>query len=87
YWCRRGRPGAAARQIMMPPTAIRVNSTSASGARAEGLPVTLKLLTWPDDLSAPAEFVVQPGAAHIPWLDDPKFFVRTVGEFLSRSDA
>ncbi|MFD7527419.1 hypothetical protein ACFV8E_07325 [Streptomyces sp. NPDC059849] len=39
---------------MMPPTTIRVNSTSASGARAEGLPVTLKLLTWPDDLSAPA---------------------------------
>lgn len=33
------------------------------------------------------EFVVQPGAAHIPWLDDPEFFVRTVGEFLSRSDA
>ncbi|MFB7216489.1 hypothetical protein, partial [Streptomyces sp. NPDC056255] len=47
-------PGAAARQIMMPPTAIRVNSTSASGARAEGLPATLKLLTWPDDLPAPA---------------------------------
>lgn len=33
------------------------------------------------------EFVVQPAAAHVPWLDDPKFFVRTIGEFLSRSDA
>ncbi|WP_328958688.1 alpha/beta hydrolase [Kitasatospora purpeofusca] len=33
------------------------------------------------------EFVVQPGAAHVPWLDGPEFFVRTVGEFLSRSAA
>ncbi|MET9183104.1 alpha/beta hydrolase [Kitasatospora aureofaciens] len=33
------------------------------------------------------EFVVQPGAAHIPWLDDPEFFVQTVGEFLSRRGA
>ncbi|MFI9330416.1 alpha/beta fold hydrolase [Kitasatospora sp. NPDC052868] len=33
------------------------------------------------------EFVVQPGGVHFPWLDDPGFFVRTVGEFLGRSDA
>ena len=29
-----------------------------------------------------AEFVVQPGAGHNPWLDDPEWFVRTVAEFL-----
>jgi pimeloyl-ACP methyl ester carboxylesterase len=33
------------------------------------------------------EFVLQPGAAHYPWLDDPTFFVRTVGPFLNRSHA
>ena len=29
------------------------------------------------------ELVVQPGAAHLPWLDDPELFGRTVGGFLS----
>lgn len=33
------------------------------------------------------ELVVQPGAAHIPWLDDPEFFVRTVSGFLRRRGA
>jgi len=33
------------------------------------------------------ELVVQPGTAHFPWLDDPEFFARTVGEFLSRGGA
>ncbi|MEZ0064739.1 pimeloyl-ACP methyl ester carboxylesterase [Streptacidiphilus sp. MAP12-20] len=32
-----------------------------------------------------AELVVQPGAAHFPWLDGPEFFLRTVGDFLARS--
>ena len=31
------------------------------------------------------ELVVQTGAGHYPWLDDPKLFVRTVCEFLSRA--
>jgi pimeloyl-ACP methyl ester carboxylesterase len=35
------------------------------------------------ELFAHAEVVVQPGAGHSPWLDDPKWFVRTVGDFLA----
>ncbi|MET0417669.1 MAG: alpha/beta hydrolase [Actinoplanes sp.] len=30
------------------------------------------------------EMVVQPGAAHFPWLDDPAWFARTAGEWLNR---
>ncbi|GAB2893209.1 alpha/beta hydrolase [Streptomyces deserti] len=30
-----------------------------------------------------AEFAVQPGAGHYPWLDDPEWFVRPVADFLS----
>jgi pimeloyl-ACP methyl ester carboxylesterase len=30
-----------------------------------------------------AELSVQPDAGHFPWLDDPRFFTRTVGGFLS----
>ncbi|MFI6764509.1 alpha/beta fold hydrolase [Streptomyces sp. NPDC050355] len=30
------------------------------------------------------ELVVQPGAGHYPWLDDPQHFVRTVETFLDR---
>jgi len=30
-----------------------------------------------------AEFVVQPGAGHFPWLDDPERFVATTARFLS----
>jgi pimeloyl-ACP methyl ester carboxylesterase len=32
-----------------------------------------------------AEPVVQPGAGHFPWLDDPEWFVRTVTAFLARA--
>ncbi|WP_042446384.1 alpha/beta fold hydrolase [Streptacidiphilus jiangxiensis] len=31
------------------------------------------------------EHVVQPGAAHYPWVDGPEFFARTVAEFLTRT--
>ncbi|MEV0089979.1 alpha/beta hydrolase [Streptomyces sp. NPDC050738] len=34
------------------------------------------------ELFPAAELVVQPGAGHFPWLDDPDFFVRTVTTFL-----
>jgi pimeloyl-ACP methyl ester carboxylesterase len=34
-------------------------------------------------LFANAQFVVQPGAGHSPWLDDPAWFARTVSEFLA----
>ncbi|MGW2235313.1 alpha/beta fold hydrolase [Streptomyces sp. NPDC001759] len=34
-------------------------------------------------LFAKAESVVQPGAGHFPWLDDPGRFVATVGNFLA----
>ncbi|WP_425423656.1 alpha/beta fold hydrolase, partial [Streptomyces megasporus] len=30
-----------------------------------------------------AEFAVQPGAGHYPWLDDPEWFARRVTAFLS----
>jgi pimeloyl-ACP methyl ester carboxylesterase len=30
-----------------------------------------------------AEFAVQPGAGHYPWIDDPEWFVRRVTAFLS----
>ncbi|MFB6784279.1 integrase core domain-containing protein, partial [Streptomyces sp. NPDC056352] len=46
-----------------------VNSTGASGARAEGLPATIKLLTWPDDLSAPATFKAELIEMQGPWTD------------------
>jgi len=29
-----------------------------------------------------AELVVQPGAGHFPWLDDPVWFTRTLAAFL-----
>ncbi|WP_210592937.1 alpha/beta fold hydrolase [Streptomyces sp. GESEQ-35] len=32
-----------------------------------------------------AEWAVQPGAGHYPWLDDPEFFVRRVAAFLDGS--
>ena len=32
-----------------------------------------------------SELVVQPGAGHYPWLDDPGFFTRTVTAFLRRA--
>nr|BFD86392.1 alpha/beta hydrolase [Streptomyces sp. Xyl84] len=32
-----------------------------------------------------AEFAVQPGAGHYPWLDDPEWFVRRVTDFLGRA--
>ncbi|MEV6176876.1 alpha/beta hydrolase [Streptomyces sp. NPDC052015] len=32
------------------------------------------------------EFVVQPGAGHYPWLDDPKWFVRRTVAFLDGTD-
>jgi pimeloyl-ACP methyl ester carboxylesterase len=31
-----------------------------------------------------AELVVQPGAGHFPWVDDPERFARTVADFLAR---
>ncbi|WP_327048410.1 hypothetical protein OG320_11335 [Microbispora sp. NBC_01189] len=31
-----------------------------------------------------AEFAVQPGAGHFPWLDDARRFVTTTAEFLTR---
>jgi pimeloyl-ACP methyl ester carboxylesterase len=34
-------------------------------------------------LFARAELVVQPGAGHSPWLDDPESFTRTMGAFLA----
>lgn len=30
-----------------------------------------------------AEVVIQPGAGHFPWLDDPEAFVRAVASFLA----
>ncbi|MEU8949003.1 alpha/beta hydrolase [Streptomyces sp. NPDC048489] len=35
-------------------------------------------------LTPGARPVVQPGAGHFPWLDDPRFFTETVVEFLDR---
>jgi len=35
------------------------------------------------ELFANAELVVQPGAGHSPWLDDPERFARTVSDFLA----
>ncbi|MFV0137639.1 alpha/beta fold hydrolase [Streptomyces sp. HMX87] len=32
-----------------------------------------------------AEYAVQPGAAHYPWMDDPEWFVRRVVSFLDRT--
>jgi len=37
------------------------------------------------DLFPNAEFVVQPGASHSPWVDDASAFVSTVSGFLTRS--
>jgi len=34
------------------------------------------------ELFANAELVVQPGAGHSPWLDDPERFARTISDFL-----
>lgn len=34
-------------------------------------------------LFAHAEVVVQPGAGHYPWLDDPEWFAATIGRFLA----
>ncbi|MGA4949493.1 alpha/beta fold hydrolase [Streptomyces lydicamycinicus] len=34
-----------------------------------------------------AELVVQPGAGHYPWLDDPRRFTRTVATFLGQESA
>ncbi|MEW2295576.1 alpha/beta hydrolase [Streptomyces sp. NPDC006743] len=34
---------------------------------------------------ARAEFAVQPGAGHYPWLDDPQWFVRRLTDFLGRA--
>lgn len=39
------------------------------------------------DVFPNAEFAVQPGAGHYPWLDDPEWFVRRIVAFLDRSDA
>ena len=39
------------------------------------------------DVFPHAEFTVQPGAAHYPWLDDPEWFVRRVSAFLDGSGA
>ncbi|WP_026119240.1 alpha/beta fold hydrolase [Nocardiopsis ganjiahuensis] len=36
------------------------------------------------ELFAEAEVAVLPGGGHFPWLDDPDFFSRTVGDFLDR---
>ncbi|MDQ1013914.1 alpha/beta fold hydrolase [Streptomyces afghaniensis] len=33
-----------------------------------------------------AEFAVQPGAGHYPWLDDPQWFVRRVADFFRARD-
>jgi pimeloyl-ACP methyl ester carboxylesterase len=33
-----------------------------------------------------AEFAVQPGAGHYPWLDDPEWFVRRVAAFFSQQE-
>ncbi|MEV3973215.1 alpha/beta hydrolase [Streptomyces sp. NPDC050698] len=35
------------------------------------------------DVFPKAEFVVQPGAGHYPWLDDPQWFTRRVSAFFS----
>lgn len=34
-----------------------------------------------------ATVVVQPEAAHFPWVDDPAAFAAAIGSFLSRSPA
>ncbi|MFI6938798.1 alpha/beta fold hydrolase [Streptomyces sp. NPDC050418] len=38
-----------------------------------------------DEVLPAAEFVVQPGAGHFPWLDDPDAFRRTLAAFLDPS--
>jgi pimeloyl-ACP methyl ester carboxylesterase len=47
-------------------------------------PVTpIRLGTAMAELFAHAEVVVQPGAGHFPWLDDPAWFVETLTRFLA----
>lgn len=38
------------------------------------------------DVFPNAEFAVQPGAGHYPWLDDPEWFVRRIVAFLEQRD-
>ena len=39
------------------------------------------------DVFPNAEFTVQPGAGHYPWVDDPEWFARRVARFLDRDGA
>lgn len=39
------------------------------------------------DVFPNAEFTVQPGAGHYPWVDDPEWFARRVAGFLDRDGA
>lgn len=39
------------------------------------------------DLGGLSAFVVQPGAGHYPWPDDPKWFVSTVTAFLDNENS
>ncbi|MGW1747468.1 alpha/beta fold hydrolase [Streptomyces sp. NPDC002092] len=39
------------------------------------------------DVFPNAEFTVQPGAGHYPWVDDPQWFARRVAAFLDRDEA
>ncbi|MFE7852892.1 alpha/beta fold hydrolase [Streptomyces sp. NPDC057403] len=68
---------------------------AATRAALAGLAAPVLLLAGEVDLNSPApmvaefaglfakaESVVQPGAGHFPWLDDPERFVATVGAFL-----
>ncbi|MGW3098056.1 alpha/beta fold hydrolase [Streptomyces sp. NPDC001102] len=69
---------------------------AATRAALAGLAAPVLLLAGEVDLNSPppmvaefaglfakAESVVQPGAGHFPWLDDPERFVATVGAFLA----
>ncbi|MFD8307684.1 alpha/beta fold hydrolase [Streptomyces sp. NPDC059690] len=69
---------------------------AATRAALAGLAAPVLLLAGEVDLNSPppmvaefaglfakAESVVQPGAGHFPWLDDPERFVATVGGFLA----
>ena len=80
--------GAFAAEVAFDPDAAR------AGLAAFGRPVLVLAgqmdMQWPPTVLSEltgffpaARFVVQPGAGHYPWLDDPDWFAATVSGFLS----
>ena len=84
------RPSSGRIAVSEPPPVLKEryhdgqNETVLSFASYDGTEIRYRILGDGAPLFNDATVVVQPGAAHFPWIDGPAAFAAAVGSFLSQ---